>query len=107
MKPKNKLTRGEYLNERNQVYNSRKGSSLYKDNSKSKVRMQTVRKVQGVVSKSENVLHSGPFKIEVEIYGKCRGDIDNVLKGVLDSLNGIAYIDDKQCIDARVKLCKC
>ena len=51
-------------------------------------------------------LHKGPFRIDVEIHGKCRADIDNVLKGVLDALNGVAYRDDKQCIEARVRLFK-
>ena len=28
-----------------------------------------------------------------------RGDIDNLAKGILDALNGIAYVDDKQIIN--------
>ena len=43
------------------------------------------------------------FEIAISIYGKCRGDIDNVLKGVLDALNYIAYKDDKACISAKIK----
>lgn len=30
-------------------------------------------------------------------------DVDNILKVVMDGLNGIAYPDDKQIVDARVK----
>ena len=52
-----------------------------------------------------NTLHERKFKIEVEIHGKIRADIDNILKGVLDALNGVAYKDDRQCVEARIKLC--
>lgn len=32
------------------------------------------------------------------------GDVDNHLKAVLDSLNGIAYLDDRQVVVAQVSL---
>ena len=54
----------------------------------------------------------GAIKILVEIY-KARaptsltfGDADNHLKAVLDALNGIAYVDDRQVTDARARLFK-
>lgn len=98
----NRMSRKEYLREINRVHSPRKGSPLCKDNPKTKVRKQAVSSIQGVLGSSKTLLHEGPFRIEVEINGKCRSDIDNVLKGVLDALNGIAYNDDRQCIDARV-----
>ena len=98
----NRMSKKEYLREINRVHSARKGSSLRKDNSKTKVRKQTVSSLQGVLRSNKPLLHEGPFRIEVEINGKCRADIDNVLKGVLDALNGVAYNDDRQCIDARV-----
>jgi crossover junction endodeoxyribonuclease RusA len=33
--------------------------------------------------------------------GKARADLDNLVKGVLDGLNGIAYDDDKQVVSLR------
>jgi Holliday junction resolvase RusA-like endonuclease len=33
---------------------------------------------------------------------KLRGDIDNYAKLVLDGLNGVAWLDDKQIVDLRV-----
>lgn len=30
--------------------------------------------------------------------GKRRGDIDNLVKTVLDALNGVAYVDDRQVV---------
>ena len=32
------------------------------------------------------------------------GDVDNHLKAVLDSLNGIAFLDDRQVVEAHVSL---
>jgi Holliday junction resolvase RusA-like endonuclease len=34
--------------------------------------------------------------ITIEFYGVKRGDLDNYVKSIMDSLNGIAYQDDKQ-----------
>jgi Holliday junction resolvase RusA-like endonuclease len=34
--------------------------------------------------------------------GKNCGDVDNLAKGVLDALNGIAWLDDSQVVDMRV-----
>lgn len=33
----------------------------------------------------------------------CKPDIDNLVKGVLDALNGIAYRDDKQVIELHAR----
>lgn len=31
------------------------------------------------------------------------GDVDNLLKAILDSLNGICYIDDRQVVEVRAR----
>ena len=72
------------------------------NNPKAKVLQPPIQAIPGLRRASAVGLHSGPFKIEVQIIGKCRADIDNVLKGILDALNGVAYSDDKNCVDARV-----
>lgn len=49
----------------------------------------------------------GAFRISVDFYKKSTqnllkknfGDLDNFLKAVLDSLNGICYEDDAQCVE--------
>jgi len=43
------------------------------------------------------------LKIEYHITGKVGKDIDNILKAILDSLNGIVYEDDKQITELSVK----
>jgi len=106
MSQSNKMSLEEYRREVNRVHSSRHPNSVLPNNTKGKTRKQAVQKVQGVQRMGSGVLHAGPFRICVEIHGKCRGDIDNVLKGILDSLNGVAYKDDKQCVEARVKLCE-
>ena len=49
----------------------------------------------------------GAFKISIDFYKKSRqnilnksfGDLDNFIKSVMDSLNGICYEDDAQCVE--------
>lgn len=38
-----------------------------------------------------------------EIYTTTKPDTDNIAKSILDSLNKIAYLDDKQVVDLRVR----
>ncbi|MBD3878689.1 MAG: RusA family crossover junction endodeoxyribonuclease [Quinella sp. 1Q5] len=51
-----------------------------------------------------------PVSIELRVYRELPpeslrfGDIDNHLKAVLDSLNGIAYLDDRQVVAAQIEL---
>ena len=50
---------------------------------------------------------TGAFKISVDIYKKSKqnilnknfGDLDNFIKAVMDSLNGICFLDDAQCVE--------
>ena len=50
----------------------------------------------------------GPVDVRVQIYvpkpDRRRFDIDNVLKGILDALNGVCYADDKQVTTASVSI---
>ena len=49
----------------------------------------------------------GAFKMSIDFYKKSKqnilhknfGDLDNFIKSVMDSLNGICYDDDAQCIE--------
>lgn len=42
---------------------------------------------------------SGPVAVSLEVYRPRRiGDLDNVLKAVLDALRGVAYHDDRQVV---------
>lgn len=78
--------------------------AIRQNNARPKAQRRKLQTVQNVLRAGSNAIHAGPFRIEIEIFGKCRADIDNVLKGVLDALNGVAYVDDKKCVEARVKL---
>lgn len=47
----------------------------------------------------------GPLTVEIEVYlhrGQ-DGDWDNYGKSICDGLNGVAYVDDSQIIDGRVR----
>jgi crossover junction endodeoxyribonuclease RusA len=47
----------------------------------------------------------GPLRVTVTAFvgGRRRVDIDNVAKCALDSLNGIAYLDDAQVVDLHAR----
>ena len=99
----NKVSREEYLNEVNGVRNPRKTSAVRKDNARAKASVQTVPKVSGVQGSGTDELHAGCFEIEIEIHGKVRADIDNIGKGIMDALNGVAYVDDRQCTGINIR----
>jgi len=46
----------------------------------------------------------GDCKVVIELYGKTRlrGDCDNYAKLITDSLNGIAYKDDRQIVSLNI-----
>lgn len=54
----------------------------------------------------------GAIKINVKVYREFKptalkfGDADNHLKAALDALNGICYSDDRQIVEATVRLFK-
>ena len=85
---------------------TRNARSVCKDNAKAKVCKQAIPEVSDVLKRSPGAFYSGSFRVEIEIHGKCRADIDNVGKGILDALNGVAYKDDRECVGFSVKLCK-
>ena len=43
------------------------------------------------------------LKLEIDMYQRFGGDIDGRLKPLLDSLNGVIYIDDKQVVEIVVR----
>ncbi len=47
----------------------------------------------------------GPVIVAVVVVTAGRGDLDNYVKAILDSLNGVAYADDRQvqCIQAQTR----
>lgn len=93
---KNKMTREEFLAELDHLHNTGKTSPIRKNHSKTKVPKPTISTVSGIRGVGEDLLHSGPLEIEIKIYGPPRADIDNIAKGILDSLNRVAYQDDRQ-----------
>lgn len=44
-----------------------------------------------------------PVKVNIDVYSKTRADIDNIAKAILDGLNGVAFLDDRQVVDLRIR----
>jgi len=38
---------------------------------------------------------------DIEAESSLRGDLDNYIKSIMDGLNGVAYLDDKQVLNIR------
>lgn len=82
-----------------QVFDSPRYSAF-----KTSLRFAALKEIGG----KQNI-YTGAIKIAVTIYktsdkitSRNWGDADNHLKAVLDSLQGIAFIDDAQIVDAEV-----
>ena len=45
---------------------------------------------------SRSGILEGPIGITLGIYGRIRGDLDNIAKSLLDGMNGVLYEDDRQ-----------
>lgn len=46
-----------------------------------------------------------PIAVEIDCYmaGGVMPDVDNVAKAVMDGMNGIAWLDDRQVVDLRIR----
>ena len=45
-------------------------------------------------------IERGPIAVDISVYRpQRRGDLDNVLKALLDSLNGVLWVDDDQVVE--------
>lgn len=40
----------------------------------------------------------GPLRVEMELHGEGRGDIDNVAGALMDTANGVLWVDDRVTI---------
>ena len=48
-------------------------------------------------------MSEGDVAVKITLYGKRRSDADNCAKSILDSLQGIAYVNDKQVVRLQVE----
>lgn len=44
-----------------------------------------------------------PVRVNIDVYSRTRADIDNIAKAILDGLSGIAFLDDRQVVDLRIR----
>ncbi|ADQ41562.1 endodeoxyribonuclease RusA [Caldicellulosiruptor acetigenus I77R1B] len=44
-----------------------------------------------------------PVKVNIDVFTKSRADIDNIAKAILDGLNGVAFLDDRQVVELRIR----
>lgn len=44
-----------------------------------------------------------PVRVHIDIFSKTRADIDNIAKAILDGLNGVAFLDDRQVVELKIR----
>jgi len=57
----------------------------------------------------EEVFFAGAVQVtaDVYLYGKAVPDLDNILKSLLDGMNGVLYLDDKQVAAIHARRLSC
>lgn len=75
-----------------------KRSTIRKDNSTDEVYKQAIQTIHDIQGFMHDMLFRGDIKLKIIITGKTKADIDNIFKGVADSLQGLIYENDKQII---------
>jgi Holliday junction resolvase RusA-like endonuclease len=68
-----------------------------------KAAIQTIRLLQGAVPAS--FFGSGDVEMSIKIHSQSKADGTNIFKGIEDSLNKIAYDDDRQVRTASREFC--
>lgn len=68
-----------------------------------KVYGQEIQRISQLQAPSEGVLFTSNIGVEVDIEGKTRFDIDNILKAILDGLQGVAFENDRQVKECHIK----
>ena len=66
--------------------------------------IQTIRLLRGAFD--DSFFGSGDIEISIKIHSKSKADGTNIFKGIEDSLNKIAYDDDRQVTKASRELCR-
>lgn len=71
-------------------------SALRENDAINEVYKQAMETIRDLESRCKDFLFTGPVGVEAEFTGKTRADIDNLGKGILDSLERIFYENDRQ-----------
>lgn len=69
---------------------------LREDNATDEVYKQAVQTIRHIQSIMHDLLSRNDIELKLVVKGKTRADIDNIFKGVADSLQGLVYENDKQ-----------
>jgi len=78
------------------IQRPRRTRSLHPNDAETKVHKLALATLPVLQDFCRSHLHSGDIAAKVEINHRSRADVDNVLKGILDALQGIVYENDRQ-----------
>lgn len=78
------------------VQSTRKSSSLRKDDAINEVHKQAVETLRYLQGISSDMCCGGDAGVRMVFPDESRADVDNLSKAVLDAIQGIVYVNDKQ-----------
>ena len=86
------------------VHSPREASSIREDNGTAKILQSAMEQIRFIQNNCCSGIPEGNIRIEIEVFSESKADADNILKGVLDGLQGFAYRNDRQVRESQVRM---
>ena len=75
---------------------TRTASPIRSYNPTTEIYRSLVQTIQHIQTTNPDMLSRGDVEMSIKVRGKTQSDLDNIYKGIADSLQGFAYENDKQ-----------
>ena len=76
------------------------------NHAKTKALQLAIHQVQRLQTHCADIVFDGPYRLDVEVFGKTRADEDNIRKAINDALQGCATRNDRDSIGGSIILHK-
>ncbi len=86
------------------IHNTGKARSVRKNDSASEVRQRAMETLRNIQDLGFPLLFKGDVKLTISVFGRSAADADNLLKGIMDALQGVCYENDRQVREASIRI---